>query len=105
MGIVELVPGEAVSTTGDYEQYFEVDSKRFHHVLDPRTGYPASGCQSVTIIAGDATIADILSTAVFVKGPTSGMRLINSLEGVKGIIVKADGTVIKSAGLKLENPK
>jgi len=105
LGIVALVPGQAVSTTGDYEQYFEVEGKRYHHVIDPRTGYPAAGCQSVTIIAGDATVADILSTAVFVKGAVQGMRLIDSLEGVKGIIVKSDGTVIKSAGLKLEEPK
>ncbi len=102
LGIVTLAPGQAVSTSGDYERYFIVDGKRYHHIIDPRTGYPATYCQSVTIIAGDATIADILSTAVFVKGPASGMSLINSLEGVKGIIVKSDGTVIKSRDLKLE---
>jgi len=103
LGIVTLNPGQAISTSGDYEKYFMVDGKkRYHHIVDPRTGYPAEYCQAVTIIAGDATVADILSTTVFVKGPTAGMRLINSLEGIKGIIVKSDGTVVKSSGLDLE---
>ncbi len=102
LGTITLAPGQAVSTSGDYEQYVEIEGKRYHHIFDPRTGYPASSCQSVTIIAGDATIADILSTSVFVMGPWRGMRLLRTLENVEGLIVDSSGKVHKTTGFKLE---
>jgi thiamine biosynthesis lipoprotein len=102
IGTIELVPGQALSTSGDYEQYIEYEGKRYHHLIDPRTGYPASGCQSVTVLAGDATAADMISTAVFVMGPWKGLRFLKSLENVEGLIVDSNGKIHKTDGFKLE---
>lgn len=77
----------SVATSGDYERYFEVDSVRYHHIIDPATGYPANKSVSVTIQAKSALMADALATAVFVMGPEAGMKLVNSLDGVEGVII------------------
>lgn len=90
----------AVATSGDYERYFERDGKRYHHILDPHTGYPAEGVMSATVVSEDPTRADALSTAVFVMGPEAGMALIERLEGVEGVIVATDGRVLVSTGFK-----
>ncbi len=90
----------AISTSGDYERFFIKDGIRYHHILDPRTGYPAGECQSVTIIADDAVTADALATGVFVLGPEKGMKLIESMKGVEGIIVDKNGRVHLSSSLK-----
>lgn len=90
----------AVATSGDYERYFIKDGVRYHHILDPKTGYPANKNRSVTIIAEDPTLADGLSTAVFVMGPDKGMELIEKLKGVEGVIVDAEGKVKVSSGFK-----
>ncbi len=88
------------STSGDYARFFIKDGRRYHHIMDPSTGEPATGCRSVTIIAGNATIADGLSTGVFILGPEKGMALIESLPEVEGVIVTARNQVLVSSGLK-----
>lgn len=98
--IAELeIDGVAVATSGDYEQYFEQDGRRYHHLLDPRTGRPARGCRSVTVIARDCARADALATAVFVLGPDAGLNLIENLAGVEALIIDADGDRHDSSGL------
>jgi FAD:protein FMN transferase len=87
---------EAISTSGDYERYFIKDGVRYHHILDPKTLQPARLCQSVTIIAPDATTADALATGVFVMGPVRGLALVERL-GVGAVIVDAQGVVIVSS--------
>ena len=77
----------ALSTSGDYERYFEQDGKRFHHILSPKTGASAYEVQSVSIIGQRSTLNDALSTAVFVLGLQKGMDLLNSTPGYDGIIV------------------
>ncbi len=77
----------SVATSGDYERYFMVDTVRYHHIIDPFTGYPASRSISVTIKAQTAMMADALATAVFILGPKEGMKLINSLNDVDGVII------------------
>lgn len=88
------------STSGDYERFFMRDGRRYHHIIDTRTGQPARGCRSVTIVAKNATLADALSTGVFVMGPTDGMALIERLPDVEGVIVSSENRVLVSSGLK-----
>lgn len=98
------VSNAAVSTSGDYERYFMKDGKRYCHIIDPRTGYPADQCQSVTIIAPNTAFADALAKGVFILGPEEGMALAEKCEGVEAIIVAADGTVTRSKGLRKKEP-
>lgn len=80
IGILELTDS-AVSTSGDYEKYFEEDGKRYHHILDARTGYPAdSGLMQVTVIDKNSTLCDALSTAGFILGLEDGMELMNKYQ-------------------------
>jgi FAD:protein FMN transferase len=88
------------STSGDYERFFIKDGRRYHHILDPATGEPARGSRSVTIVANSATIADGLSTGVFILGPDAGMALIERLPDVEGVIVTDKNEVVISSGLR-----
>src|SRR5437870_13581837 len=94
------VSDSTFSTSGDYARSFIKDGRRYHHILDPATGEPTQGCRSVTIMAGSATIADGLSTGVFVLGPEAGMTLVERLPGVEAVIVTAKNAVLVSQGLK-----
>jgi FAD:protein FMN transferase len=89
----------AVSTSGDYERFFEEDGVRYHHILDPDTGRSATGAWSVTILGPDATFTDALSTSVFVLGPERGLALINRLPGIDAIIIDPQGQLLFSADL------
>jgi len=88
-----------VSTSGDYERFFIKDGVRYHHLLDPDSGQPAIGTRSVTIVADQAMVADVLSTGVFLLGPAQGMALIERLPQVEGVIVTAKNQVLVSSGL------
>jgi thiamine biosynthesis lipoprotein len=90
----------AVVTSGDYERFFEQDGVRYHHILDPRSGYPARLCQAVTVVAEQAALADAVATAAFVLGPELGMAFLRETEGVDGLIVAADGSVEVTTGLQ-----
>ena len=90
----------AFSTSGDYERFFIRDGHRYHHILDPDTGEPATVSRSVTIMAKSSTAADGLSTGVFILGGERGMALIERLPDVEGVIVTADNRVLISSGLK-----
>jgi FAD:protein FMN transferase len=94
----------AVTTSGDNEHYFIVDGKRYCHIIDPKTGWPADGVQSVTVFAPDAELADALDTGLFVMGPVEGIKLVNQLKGVQCLMIDRDGKLIPSANLKLEPP-
>ena len=88
------------STSGDYERSFIKDGRRYHHILDPDTGQPARGTRSVTIVTNRAVIADGLSTGVFILGPDAGMKLIERLADVEGVIVSDRNEVLVSSGLR-----
>ncbi|GIK21343.1 MAG: FAD:protein FMN transferase [Ignavibacterium sp.] len=92
--------GYTVATSGDYEQYFEVDGVRYHHILDPETGYPSKGLQSVTIINKSNAFADALATAVFVMGEEKGMKLIESLDDTEVMIIDERGRISYSTGFE-----
>jgi thiamine biosynthesis lipoprotein len=92
------VTNASISTSGNYERYFNPD-KSVHHIMDPRTGFSASPCISVTIIAENATAADVLSTSVFVLGPEEGMMLVESLSNVDALIINNEREIYRSSGI------
>jgi FAD:protein FMN transferase len=83
----------AFSTAGDYERSYIVGGKRYHHIIDPHTGYPATASRSVTIWAPNAFIADAVDDSVFILGPEKGLALVESLDGVGAVIVDARNRV------------
>jgi thiamine biosynthesis lipoprotein len=97
LGVVELRRGFVV-TSGDYERYFLKDGKRYHHILGPRTGYPATGPQQVTLVAQDMEQVNGLSAAIMVLGRARGRELIARTPGLDGLIVDRDGGLWQSPG-------
>ena len=85
---VEVSGDESVFTSGDYERYFESDGKRYHHIIDPRTGYPADKTRSVTVIHSDAATADAAATALFVAGPEKWHEIAKAM-GIKYVMLIA----------------
>jgi thiamine biosynthesis lipoprotein len=100
-GAVAVLPLQdvAISTSGDYERFFEKGGVRHHHLIDPRTGRSAAGVRSVTIVADDGLTTEALSKTVFVLGAERGLALIDSLPGVDAVVVDAAGQLHYSAGL------
>src|ERR1700677_3468173 len=90
----------AISTSGDYERFFEENGVRYHHIIDPHTGHSASKVRSATVIGPYATRTDGLSKTAFVLGPEKAMEIYNRLDDIDAIIVKLDGTVIYSKGMQ-----
>jgi thiamine biosynthesis lipoprotein len=94
----------ALSTSGDYERYFDADGVRYHHIIDPRTGHSASKVRSATIIAATATQTDGLSKTAFVLGPEQALEVIARIPGVDAVFVGPDGKVYYSPGLEPPTP-
>lgn len=92
------IGGGAVVTSGDYLRYFERDGVRYHHIIDPATGRPASRTVAVTVIAPTATDADALATGLFVLGPERGLAVLADLPGVEALFFEPDLTVRASPG-------
>lgn len=90
----------ALSTSGDYERYFDANGVRYHHIIDPRTGHSASKVRSATIIGPTATQTDGLSKTAFVLGPEKALEIIARIPGVDAVFVGPDGKVYYSAGLE-----
>jgi len=90
---------EAISTSGDYERYFEEDGVRYHHIIEPATGRSAGAVYSVTVIGPDATMTDGLSTSVFVLGVAEGLALVEKLPDYEGVIVDKNGAMHYTSGL------
>jgi len=99
--IVSMIPLEnsAISTSGDYERYFEEDGVRYHHILDPKTGTSTHEILSSSIIGKSATDTDALSTSVFILGVEKGMQLIESIPDTEAVIIDNRGDMHYSAGL------
>jgi len=92
---------DAVVTSGNYEKYVTFNSRRYSHIIDPRTGYPSQGIISVTVFAPKAELADALATSVFVMGVETGIDRINQLKAVECIIITDTGSIITSNNLTL----
>jgi thiamine biosynthesis lipoprotein len=90
----------ALSTSGDYERYFDEGGVRYHHIINPQTGKSASKVRSATIISSTATRTDGLSKTAFVLGPEAAMKIYNQLQDVDAILVTPDGKVLYSRGLQ-----
>jgi len=105
--MVAMIPlvDAAVSTSGDYERYFEEGGVRYHHILDPKTGNAATGVRSVTIIGPDTTTTEGLSKSVFIMGPDRGIRFLASWPEVDAVIIDGEGQMHYTAGLRRESPE
>ncbi len=93
------VTDHAFSTAGDYERSYVLEGKRYHHIIDPRTGKPATASRSVTIWAPTALQADAIDDAVFILGPEKGLKLVESLDGVAAVIIDAKNNLYVSQRL------
>lgn len=100
LGVIVLEGQWCVSTSGDYERYVEAGGIRYHHILDPATGYPAdSGLCSVTVVTKDGLLSDALSTACFVLGREKGMELAR-LYGAEAMFISSDGSISMTPGME-----
>lgn len=100
IGAIRISDGTVV-TSGDYVRYFEKDKIRYHHILDPKTGYPAnSGIISATIIGKNSMQADALSTGIFILGLKDGMKLVDKIHGVEAIFITSQKKVYITEGAK-----
>ena len=92
----------AVETSGSYEKYVTFNGKRYSHIIDPRTGYPATGIISVSVFAKQTEIADALATGIFVLGVEVGLDLVNQLKGIGCIIVDDKGGIHVSKNIDIK---
>jgi thiamine biosynthesis lipoprotein len=86
-------------TSGNYERYFELDGKKYHHIIDKDTLFPGEHFASVTVICKDSALADALSTALFCMDRSAGERLADSIGGVEVIWVTNDGQIYSTDGI------
>lgn len=97
----QRVKDSSVITSGIYERYLEKDGKIYHHILDPKTGYPLDNdISSVTVFSDDPVQGDALSTSLFLMGIESGMQLVEQAEGIEAIFIDCNHQVYVSSGLK-----
>jgi thiamine biosynthesis lipoprotein len=104
--VIARIPLEdaAISTSGDYERYFDEKGVRYHHIIDPKTGQSASKVRSATVIGPTATRTDGLSKTAFVLGAEKAIEIYNRLDGIDAIVVKPDGQVLYTKGLMAPQP-
>jgi thiamine biosynthesis lipoprotein len=104
--VIARIPLEdaALSTSGDYERYFDENGVRYHHIIDPKTGHSASKVRSATIIGSTATRTDGLSKTAFVLGPEQAIEIYNRLDDVDAVLVTPSGKVLYTKGLAPPEP-
>ncbi|TAI49472.1 FAD:protein FMN transferase [Flagellimonas allohymeniacidonis] len=92
----------SVATSGNYEKYIMFNDKKYSHIIDPRTGYPTTGINSVSIFAKYAELCDAMATAVFIMGKDSGIHMVNQIDGVEAVVVDSENKIHKSSGIVFE---
>lgn len=100
LGWVDISNGTSIVTSGDYERFFISQGKRYHHIINPKTGFPAMKSMSVTVQAATAMQADALSTALFILGFEQGLPMVEKMENIEAIWVDAEGNIHMSSGMK-----
>ncbi|WP_396638516.1 FAD:protein FMN transferase [Maribacter sp. R77961] len=93
----------SVATSGNYEKFVIINGKKYTHIIDPRTGYPSTGINSVSVFAKSAELCDALATAIFIMGKNAGLSLVNQLGGTEVIIVDSANKIHKSGGILFDN--
>lgn len=99
LAVIESQGREAIFTSGDYERAFEWEAARYHHILDPATGMPATGTHSVTVIHADAAVADAAATAIFIAGPDAWLNTARQLDVHQVLRVDASGDIEMTAAM------
>jgi FAD:protein FMN transferase len=99
------IEDSAVETSGSYEKFVLFNGIRYSHIIDPRTGYPATGIVSVSVFAKQTEVADALATGIFVLGVEVGLDLVNQLKGIQCIIVDDKGKIHTSKGIDVQKYK
>lgn len=89
----------SVATSGNYEKYITLNGKKYSHIIDPRTGYPTTGINSVSVFAKQAELCDALATAVFIMGRDTGIHMINQIDGVEVVVVDSENKIHRSSGI------
>jgi thiamine biosynthesis lipoprotein len=97
---IDVKDDESVFTSGDYERFYDYQGKRYHHIIDPRTGYPAEGTTSVTVVHKNAAIADAAATALFVAGPEHWSRIAKKMSVDQVMLIDKAGKIHLTAKMK-----
>ena len=100
LGTLALTANMAVATSGDYQRYYEVNGVRYHHIIDPATGFPARGTISATAVTTSAYVADYYSTLLFVLPKEEAIKLVESTDDLEAVIKDDQGNIYISPGLK-----
>jgi FAD:protein FMN transferase len=100
LGVLTLGAGETVSSSGDYERFFVSGTRRYHHIIDPRTGYPSNGTAGTTVLCRDAELAHVASTGLMVAGREGFDALVQQLGIEFALLVADDGTMIMTPGMR-----
>ncbi len=95
--VVDL-ENKMIFTSGDYERFITVDGKRYHHIIDPKTGYPAQGLRSTTLVGAPGPTIQPFGTAIFVMGIEKGLQFVNEIEDLKAMLIDAEGKQFFSKG-------
>ena len=102
LGYIYLSKNQSLSTSGDYEKFYLIQGKKFNHILNPKTGWPAEQCESVTVVCEDPFVADMASTSIFIMGPQEGLAFLEKESSLEGLIIAKSGKILASSGFKWE---
>ena len=103
LATLELHDGEAIGTSGDYQRYFELDGKRYCHLIDPRSGYPVQGVQAVTVLTQGSragVLSDAASKPLFIAGPDGWVAAAQKMQLNSALLITADGVVQLTAAMQ-----
>ncbi|MEM1174060.1 MAG: FAD:protein FMN transferase [Pseudomonadota bacterium] len=100
LGGLDVQPGEAVISSGNYERFFEIDGQRYHHILDPATGFPVPHTAAVTVVHSDPVLADAAATALLVGGVENFDSLVATLDLEFALLIPSSGDVVLTTGLR-----